>query len=75
MLIFEDDILYTDITLFEKEKKNYKRIDGTIEQFYYSKDDLKAILKDIGFIIEDIKTINLHNFDKDDKDIYICKRS
>lgn len=72
--IFEENILYTDITLFEQNGELYKKNSGTIEQYYYCKDELSKILKDVGFTVETVVGINLHDFDENDKEIYICKK-
>lgn len=77
---FEDNILYTDITLFSKtsengvEKELYSKQTGTIEQYCYSKDELTAILEDIGFEVENVMSFNLHSSEDNDKYIFVCKK-
>ena len=71
---FDHNILYTDIVLFEKQNDLYKRDSGTIEQFYHSNELLKDILGSTGFIIEEIIDFNLHSIDKNDKQIFVCKK-
>ena len=74
--IFEEDILYTDITLFTQEDKEdkYTKNSGTIKQFCYNNDELSSILKKIGFEIENIINLNLHSEDEFDKYIFVCKK-
>jgi len=74
--IFEEDILYTDITLFTQEDKEdkYTKNSGTIKQFCYNNDELSNILINIGFEIENIINLNLHSEDEFDKYIFVCKK-
>jgi len=74
--IFEEDILYTDITLFTQEDKEdkYTKNSGTIKQFCYNNDELSNILIKIGFEIENIINLNLHSEDEFDKYIFVCKK-
>ena len=72
---FEDNTLYTDITLFSKEGDCFKKQSGTIEQYYYRIDQLEMILKSIGFNVEKVIDFKLHDSSEaDDKFIFICKR-
>ncbi len=71
---FEDNCLFTDITLFTKDKSLYKKQYGTIEQFYHDKEDLSQTLQEIGFSIEKIIDFNLHSLEDSDKQIFICKK-
>ena len=72
---FEENILYTDITLFKKDKYNkYTKENGTIEQYYYSNDKLSTILTAVGFEIENIIEFNLHTQEEFDKYIFVCKK-
>ena len=73
---FEDNILYTDITLFTQEDKENKYIkhSGTIEQFCYTNDELSSILTSVGFEVENIINFNLHSSDEFDKYIFVCKK-
>ena len=72
---FEENILYTDITRFQKDKNNkYTKKNGTIEQYYYSNDTLSSILTRIGFEVENIIEFNLHTQEEFDKYIFVCKK-
>jgi cyclopropane fatty-acyl-phospholipid synthase-like methyltransferase len=73
---FKENVLYTDITLFDKENKEnqYTRHSGTIEQFCYSNDELSSILTKIGFEVENIINFNLHSDEEFDKYIFVCKK-
>ena len=71
---FDDHTLFTDITLFTKSAKNYKKDFGTIEQFYYTNDELTKVLTEVGFIIQEIKHFNLHSDEQHDKYIFVCKK-
>ncbi|MEA3384372.1 MAG: class I SAM-dependent methyltransferase [Campylobacterota bacterium] len=71
---FDDHTLFTDINLFTKLNEHYKKDFGTIEQFYYKNSELKSILEDIGFKVEEIKEFNLHSDEDADKYIFICKK-
>ncbi len=72
--VFEDNILNTSITLFEKQQECYKKTSDTIKQYYYSNKELTIKLEKIGFIIEHIEAIDLHDFGQNDKNIFICRR-
>lgn len=73
--IFEDNILYTDITLFSKNNKCYNKENGTIKQYFYPPNDLKKICELVGFKVERIEEFQLHKeFEADDKYIFICKK-
>ena len=71
---FENNILTTNINLFEKQNNLYNRKENHIVQYFHKKDKLKKILEKTGFIIEDIVLFNLHKFDEADKYIFICKK-
>lgn len=71
---FEEEILYTDLFVFSKEKKHYNKQTGTIQQYYHSRETLEELLKDSGFAIEEIIDFNLHSDDESDKTIYVCKK-
>lgn len=71
---FDDNKLYTDITLFTKNKSCYTKHSGTIVQYYHTNEILKNILQQVGFTVEKIEGFNLHGFDEDDKYIFICKK-
>ena len=73
--IYEEDTLYTDITLFSKNGNCYKKDNGTIEQYYYRIDQLETILEKVGFKVEKIIDFRLHeSSEADDKYIFICKK-
>ncbi|MEA3554936.1 MAG: methyltransferase domain-containing protein [Campylobacterota bacterium] len=72
---YEDETLYTDITVFSKDGKCYKKESGTIEQYYYKIEELEKILESIGFKVEDVVDFKLHEYSQaDDKFIFICKK-
>ena len=71
---FEDEVLYTDITLFESQNSCYKKQTGTIEQYYYTNEELANILTSAGFKVEKIIDFNLHSTNEADKYIFICKK-
>lgn len=73
---FEENILYTDITLFSQKdtKERYKKQTGRIQQYYYSNEELTSILIYIGFEVEKIMNVNLHADEEFDKYIFICKK-
>ena len=71
--IFENNCLDTNITLFSKQNQCYIKEQGTITQYYYSSEKLKKILKNIGFSVKNYG-FNLHNYEKDDKIIFICTK-
>ena len=72
---FEEDCLYTDITLFEKNPQNcYTKTQGTIQQFYHSSKELKKMISQSGFIVEKMIDFHLHSQEKSDKQIFICKK-
>ena len=71
---FDNEILYTDITLFTKDKECYSKENGTIQQYYYTNDELFTLLTNTGFMIESIKQFNLHSDTTNDKYIFICKK-
>ena len=72
--IFEENILNTTITLFQKENEYYKKTTNTIKQYYYPNKELIKKLEKIGFDVEHMQSIDLHNFGKNDKNIFICRR-
>jgi len=71
---YEEKILYTDITLFEKVSELYNKTTGTIKQYYHSNNELSQALKSSGFEIEEIIDFNLHSQNEHDKQIFICKK-
>ena len=71
---YEKEELNTKITLFERQNGLYCKEQGTITQYYHSKDRLKKILKNTGFKIDEIVPFNLHSTDESDKQIWICRK-
>ena len=73
---FEENVLYTDITLFHQKdlKERYKKQTGTIEQYCYTNEELSSLLQEIGFTVEKVIDFNLHSSEDCDKFIYICKK-
>ena len=73
---FQDNVLYTDITLFNKEDKEdkYTKESGTIEQYCYTNEELSLLLEEVGFKIENIINLNLHSNEECDKYIFVCKK-
>lgn len=74
--LFEDNQLKTDITYFEKTKNNlYIKEEDSITQYYHEVNSLKTMLRNVGFIVENVVNFNLHTDDEADKLIFICKKS
>ena len=72
---FEDNILNTHITTFNKNSDNcYTKEQGTNKQNYHTNEFLKKELLKIGFEIEQILDFRLHSINKADKQIFICKK-
>ena len=72
---FEDKKLYTDITLFSKDKNDlYKKEEDSIVQYYYEMQYLKQALKDTNFDVEDIINLNLYSNEKADKILFLCQK-
>jgi len=73
---FEDEKLITDITLFTQNKnKLFTKESDCIIQHYYSNVELKSLLINSGFEVENILNFNLHTDMESDKFIFICKKS
>jgi cyclopropane fatty-acyl-phospholipid synthase-like methyltransferase len=72
--VYENKILETNITLFSSIKELYKKENGTIKQYYHSKDFLNKELKLCGFDIESAIEFKLHDVEEFDKQIFICKK-
>jgi len=68
---FEDDVLKTEITLFEKQGDCYKKEQKYIYQYYHS---IKEIEELTIFRVEDIKPISLYGSEKPEKLIVIMKK-
>lgn len=71
---FNENVLYTDMTVFDKLNSNYKKSSGTIEQYFYDNEKLTKVLEKVGFVIENIVELNLHSENNNDKYIFICKK-
>jgi cyclopropane fatty-acyl-phospholipid synthase-like methyltransferase len=72
--IFQNDILETKITLFEKNGSYYNKEQSSIKQYYHSNEFLTKILKTSGFKIEKINDFHLHSSEDADKQIWICTK-
>ena len=73
---FEENKLITDITLFSQNKnKLFTKENDCIIQHYYKNSELKELLKNSGFEVENILNFNLHSDEESDKFIFICKKS
>lgn len=73
---FEEEKLITDITLFsQKKNKLFEKENDCIIQYYYKNSELKTLLKNSGFEVENILNFNLHTNEESDKFIFICKKS
>jgi SAM-dependent methyltransferase len=73
---FEEEKLFTDITLFTQDKNNlFKKENDAIIQYYYETNELKKLLKEYGFEVERVIDFNLHDYGQNDTEIYICKKS
>jgi len=74
---FDENILYTDMVVFDKindTKNSFVQQRGTIEQFCYEKEELTALLIEVGFSVENIIDFNLHSSEECDKHIFVCKK-
>ena len=71
---FEENTLYTDMTVFTKEKSCYNKQTGTIEQYFHSNEELQSLLEKSGFIIEKSIEFLLHSETNNDKLILVCKK-
>ena len=72
---FENEILKTNITLFQKQKNNtYTKEEDFICQYYHNKKYLENLLKKVGFKIQNIINFKLHDPMTPDKFIFICKK-
>ncbi len=72
---FEDNILQTDITLFSKNKNStYIKEQNNIFQYYHSKEVIEHLLKDTGFLVQNIINLKLHDSNNSDKYLFICKK-
>jgi len=71
---FEDNILYTDMTLFTKENSCYNKQKGTIKQYFHPTKELQLLLEECGFVVEKSVDFSLHSEDDNDKMILVCKK-
>jgi len=71
---FEENTLYTDMTLFTKENNCYNKQSGTIEQYFHKIKELESILEKCGFMIEKNIPFSLHSDEENDKTILVCKK-
>lgn len=73
--IYEEEKLTTDITLFTQNKnKSFSKQSDSITQYYYKEEFLKSLLIKVGFKIQKIKELSLHEFGEADKQIFICRK-
>ncbi|MBD3840563.1 MAG: class I SAM-dependent methyltransferase [Campylobacterales bacterium] len=73
--VFEEKILYTNMNLFEKTSSGcYIKTSGVIQQYYHEIEALKKILKKCGFKTIKVENFNLHQYEEDDKMIFICSK-
>ncbi len=72
--LYENKILETNITLFSSIKDLYKKENGTIRQYYHSKDFLTKELELCDFEVESAIEFKLHDVEEFDKQIFICKK-
>ncbi|RXJ94386.1 methyltransferase [Malaciobacter molluscorum] len=73
--VYDEDELNTNIILFDKQKDGlYKKEEDMITQYYYDIPSLKKVLSEVGFVVESVTDYNLHDFDKPDKHMLICKK-
>lgn len=74
--LFEENRLQTDITLFSQQQNGlYEKEQDYIEQYYHTTKELKSVLTDVGFSIEEVVNFNLHGYEENDKWIFVCKKS
>jgi cyclopropane fatty-acyl-phospholipid synthase-like methyltransferase len=72
---FSDKKLITDIVLFSKNQDgSYTKEQDFITQYYHEKNAIKKLLTKCGFEIKQIINFHLHDDDKADKLIFICKK-
>lgn len=73
--VYDEDELNTNIILFDKQKDGlYKKEEDMITQYYHDIPSLKKVLTEVGFVVESVSDYNLHDFDKPDKHMLICKK-
>ena len=72
--IYENKILETNITLFSKENELYRKENGSIKQFFHTKEFLTKELKLCGFDVESVLEFKLHDVEQFDKQIFIIKK-
>ena len=73
---FENKQLKTQITVFNKEKKDmYKKEEDTVTQYYHDVNTLKSTLTSAGFEIENVMNLYLYSDEEADKLIFVCKKN
>ncbi len=72
--IYEDKVLETNITVFTQENEFYKKENGSIKQFFHTKEFLTKELKLCGFDVESVLEFKLHDVEQFDKQIFIAKK-
>ena len=72
--LYENKILETNITLFSKDNELYKKENGSIQQFFHTKEFLTKELKLCGFDVESVLEFKLHDVEQFDKQIFITKK-
>ena len=60
--------------VFTKDKTNYNKQTGTIQQYFHPLEKLKSLLKECGFKVEKTIDFTLHSEDENDKMILVCKK-
>lgn len=73
--IFEDNKLFTNMTMFSKEENNlFSKEKDEIIQHYHSKNELETLVKTLGFKLIEVRNFNLHSNEKSDKLLFVIKR-
>jgi len=70
--VFEDDKMETKITIFQKDKKCYKKEEGNIVQYFYKNQELKKLTS---LKFKEKIDINLYGGDMADKNLLVFKNS
>jgi len=69
--VFEDDIMETKITIFEKDGNCYKKEEGIITQYFYKNKELKKLTS---LKFDKKVDINLYGGDMADKNLLVFKQ-
>ena len=73
--VFENEKLFTNITMFSQENNNlFSKENDEIIQYYHTQKELETLVKQSGFSIVEIKNFNLHSDENSDKLIFILKK-